>query len=80
MGKRKLGDRTIPVPPNPKAADHHWLEKLDYDGHSFGLIVLQWNPIAQKWSHSGDVATGLYVNTEGWRYDSPCPLPPFKGE
>lgn len=65
------------VPPNNelKLANHHWLEVWDSDGHFFEFVVLQWNPVAKRWSHSGNVATGLYVNTEGWRYSCKCPLP-----
>ena len=58
-----------------KGADHHWLEVLDTDGHSFGLIVLQWNPGAQRWSHSGMVGTGIYVDTTCYRYVGLCPMP-----
>lgn len=66
---------TSPLPPNPKAGEHHWLEVRDSDGHSFGLVVAQWNPGAQRWSHSGMVGTGLYLSTEHWRYVARCPLP-----
>ena len=65
-------------PPNYhiKLAGHHWLEKIDMDGHSFGLIVLQWNPGAQKWSHSGNVGTGAYVEVpDSWKYIAECPMP-----
>lgn len=62
-------------PPNPKAAEHHWLEVFDSDGHSFGLVVAQWNPGAQKWSHSGYVGSGLYLDTRYWRYVAPCQMP-----
>ena len=58
-----------------KRAEHHWLEVLDSDGHSFGLIVLQWNPGAQRWSHSGMVGTGIYVDTSYYRYVAQCPMP-----
>lgn len=66
-----------PVPPiwHAKTADHHWLEIVDSDGHSTGLVVLQWNPQAKKWSHSGNVGTGIYVDCCGWRYHSICPIP-----
>jgi len=70
-------NKTEPIPPMTylKRADHHWLEKIDYDGSPCGLIVLQWNPIARRWSHSDHVGTGLYVNTVGWKYIAHCPLP-----
>lgn len=66
-----------PVPPNEylKRSDHHWLEVLDIDGHSFGLQVVQWNPGARRWTHSGNFGTGIYLNTECWRYVAHCPLP-----
>lgn len=66
-----------PVPPNEylKRSDHHWLEVLDTDGHSFGLQVVQWNPGARRWTHSGAYGSGIYLNTECWRYVAHCPLP-----
>lgn len=65
----------FPVPPNLKSGDHHWLEKYDSDGHSGGLVVLQWNPGAKLWSHSGNMGTGIYVDVQGWKYITLCPLP-----
>ena len=71
-------------PPSPitppgyqvRHAGHHWLEEYDSDGHFHGLKVLQWNPGAMKWSHSGLVGTGLYVEvTTHWKYHSECALP-----
>jgi len=69
-----------PVEPSPptyqvKMAGHHWLEHMDMDGHSFGVVVLQWNPGAKRWSHSGNVGTGIYVDTHHWRYVGPCSIP-----
>jgi hypothetical protein len=66
-----------PFPPGHhiRLADHHWLERCDCDGHSFGLVVLQWNPGAKRWSHSGYVGTGFYVDTTYWKYIAICPLP-----
>jgi hypothetical protein len=72
---RREDEVTGPFPPHPKAADHHWLEVFDMDGHSFGLVVAQWNPGARRWSHSGLVATGMYLETRHWRYVAPCPMP-----
>lgn len=66
-----------PVPPQPKDAGHHWLEDFDCDGHSFGMVVAQWNPGARRWSHSGNVATGMYLDTRHWKYVAPCPMPDF---
>ena len=63
------------TPPNPKSGDHHWLEKFDSDGHSGGLIVLQWNPVAKRWSFSGQLGTGNYVDTTGWKYVAIAPMP-----
>lgn len=66
-----------PVPPGYeiRAAGHHWLDHYDSDGHYFGRVVLQWNPAAKKWSHSGNVGTGMYVITSNWKYVAPCPIP-----
>lgn len=66
-----------PIPPGWKAktAGHHWLEKFDCDGHSGGLIVLQWNPVARRWSISGNVGAGNYVETKNWKYVAYCPMP-----
>ena len=74
------GPVEVNVSPQPlghhvRLAGHHWLERLDIDGHSFGLVCLQWNPCAKKWSHSGNVGTNLYVETQGWRYVERCPMP-----
>ncbi len=66
-----------PTPPQEflKRSEHHWLEVLDTDGHSFGLHVVQWNPGARRWSHSGAYGTGLYLDTRCWRYIAHCPTP-----
>lgn len=66
-----------PIPPKRylKTAEHHWLEVKDSDGHSFGLVVVQWNPGAQKWSHSGYVGANMYLETANWVYHSYCPMP-----
>ncbi len=66
-----------PFPPNQylKTADHHWLEVRTPDGNTYGLVVLQWNPGVQKWSHSGDYATGYYIDATSYRYIAHCPLP-----
>lgn len=66
-----------PQPPGYKVrmADHHWLEKIDSDGHRLGLVVLQWNPSAKRWSHSGYAGAGVYVDTRDWAYVAECPLP-----
>lgn len=59
-------------------AGHHWVEHIDLDGRSRGAIALQWCPGVNRWTHSGEVATGTYVNTEGWRYIGECPYPPLE--
>lgn len=68
---------TTPTPPgwHKKHSGHHWLEQIDSDGRRCGLTVLQWNPQAQKWSHSNMVGTGYYIETNGWVYVAECPLP-----
>lgn len=66
-----------PQPPTKhiRTADHHWLDRYDIDGHFHHRVVLQWNPSAKRWSHSGNVGTGIYVNTQYWRYVAPCLIP-----
>lgn len=65
-----------PVPPKgKKLGGHHWLQEVDFDGRVMDTVVLQWNPGAQRWSHSGHVGTGIYVDTKGWNYLAPCPMP-----
>lgn len=66
-----------PTPPtkNLKSADHHWLDIYDSDGHYFGRVVLQWNPAAKRWSHSGMLATNSYIDTKHWEYVGLCPMP-----
>jgi hypothetical protein len=75
MSTARLPERIEPVPPNPKAAAHAWLEVRDCDGHSFGLVVAQWNPGARRWSHSGYVGSGCYLDTTYWRYAAPLAMP-----
>jgi hypothetical protein len=72
-----MSNKSEPIPPGVyiEEAGHHWLEEIDYDGRRFRVVVLQWNPGAKRWSHSGEVATGNYINTEGWNYLTPCPRP-----
>lgn len=66
-----------PVPPghHVRLAGHHWVQEIDFDGREGSIIVLQWNPSVKRWSHSGQVATGLYVDIKGWKYISVCPIP-----
>lgn len=68
-----------PTPPQRflKMAEHHWLEVLDSDGHSFGLIVLQWAPGAKHWCYSGNVGSNLPRHTAYYRYVAHCPMPPI---
>lgn len=70
-------DEPVPPPKHIRGAEHHWLEKKDCDGHSAGFIVLQWNPFAKRWSHSGCVGTGGYIDTKYWIYKGYCPIPEF---
>ena len=66
-----------PAPPGNHIAEagHHWLMERTYDGHMAGLVVMQWQPHAKKWCHSGDVATGRNVDTSGWAYLEPVANP-----
>lgn len=68
-----------PIPPkwHARTAEHHWLLNTDMDGHTFGLVVLQWCPSARRWTHSGNVGTGMYVPTKYWVYKGLCPIPGF---
>lgn len=71
-------DRTVePVPPaaHQPYAGHHWLREYSYDGHSMQTLCLQWQPNAKKWCRSGEVATGRDIDTRGWQYLEPCPMP-----
>lgn len=66
-----------PRPPGReiRLAGHHWLDDFNMDGQFCGRVVLQWNPGAKRWSHSGMVGTGSYVDTSYWKYVGPCPIP-----
>ena len=39
------------------------------------LLQPKWNPGAKRWSHSGNCGTGWYIDTRGWKYVAPYPLP-----
>lgn len=65
----------VPIGFHAKLAGYHWLQEVDFDGRVMDTVVLQWNPGAQRWSHSGHVGTGIYVDTKGWKYLAPCPMP-----
>lgn len=73
----KVNELGEPLPPghHQRLAEHHWLDAFDIDGHFKGTVVLQFNPAVKRWSHSGDVGTGIYVNTKYWKYRCPCPMP-----
>lgn len=75
--ERRLRSPAEPTPPANmmKMAEHHWLDNYDSDGHYFGTFVLQWAPGANRWCHSGNVGTGMYVNTQCWKYNSHCKMP-----
>jgi hypothetical protein len=66
-----------PKPPghHSRLGGHHWVQHIDFDGREHEVVVLQWNPGVQRWSHSGNVGTGIYVDTKGWKYLRPCPMP-----
>ena len=78
--KENTSQEPIPTGWRSKTASHYWVEKFDCDGHSGGLMVLQWNPTAKRWSISGNVGTGNYVDTKGWKIIQYCPLPGEKNE
>lgn len=66
-----------PKPPGHhfRLGGHHWVQEVDFDGRRGETIVLQWAPGAQRWVHSGNLATGSYVNIAGWKYVAECPMP-----
>lgn len=66
-----------PVPPGyqSRLAGHHWLLVRDGHGRHFDIVIMQWNPSAQKWSHSGYYGTMIYVDTTWWQYLEECKLP-----
>ena len=63
-------------------ARHHWVERVDYDGHGCGLEVYQWQPHARKWCLPNRYAQGDISDVElkGYRYVAICPTPPFAEE
>ena len=75
-----LPEEMEPKPPKKylKRADHHWLDVYTSDGHFMDIRVLQWAPGAQRWCYSGNVGTGMYVDTKFWRYVDHCPMPELK--
>lgn len=58
-----------------KSASHHWLQELDHDGRLGQPVVLQWAPASERWCISGGVASGIFMDTRGWKYLAPCPAP-----
>lgn len=74
-------DRKAPCLPPAQHQRHlglHWLEILDYGGHSFGCIALQWNPGSRTWTHSQAHDThgaGTGIDTAGYRWRGFIPLP-----
>lgn len=77
MSKFKEVVKVEPVPPGHHArlGGHHWLQEVDFDGRVCDTVVYQWNPGVQRWSHSGEIGTGYYMETKGWKYLQPCPMP-----
>ena len=70
--ERDANADTGPVPPGRHVGftGHHWLR------NNFGeLVVRQWQPGVKKWCASGMVATMSSVDTTGWTYVAPCPMP-----
>ncbi len=61
---------TEPKPPINLSRDtgHHWLQIVDFDNRAGEYVVMQWQPNAQKWCHSGYCASGRNVDTTGWLY------------
>lgn len=63
-----------PVPRNPtdqKIAGHHWLREIDFDGRPDQPVILQWGPFSKAWFRSGEVGTGLPLDTRGFEYLAP---------
>lgn len=74
-------NKDIPVVPpghEQRFCGLHWLERRDYDGHSHGLIALQWNPGSKTWCHSGQESqhdTLAGIDTKGWTYVAKIEMP-----
>ena len=62
-----------PKPPADlnRTPHHHYLHVYD-NGNFVKEIILQWDPSAQRWSPSGEVGTGTYVDTSNMRYAALC--------
>lgn len=63
-------------------ANHHWVERIDYDGRACGLEVYQWQPHARKWCLPNCFAQGGSSDKDlkGYRYVAICPTPPYPEE
>ena len=57
-----------PPPNHIRHCGHHWLDVFNSDGEYGGRVILQWNASVMRWSNSGMVGTGIYINTGGWKY------------
>lgn len=66
-----------PAPPAHllRDAGHHWLEIIDSDDRVVDLVVMQWQPGIKRWCYSGYCGSGRDIDSHGWRYVAPCPLP-----
>lgn len=67
-----------PIPPgnHSQEAGHHWLRWRDYDGRFSIPVIYQWQPGAQRWCHSGDIATGRDLDLADWEYLGSVPRAP----
>lgn len=61
-------------------AYHHWVERVDCDGHRCGLEVWQWQPRAKMWCKPNDYARGNDHALSDYVYIGLCPTPPFAPE
>ena len=72
---RQEGDpKVIPSARRINYAGHHWLTRVDYDGHRCGSIVLQWQPQARRWCLPDDYARGNDFDVSSYEYLSPCAM------
>ena len=65
----------MPCTRHIRTSGHHWLR------NTFGdLIAMQWQPGVMKWCYSGQYASLADVDTKGWEYIAPCPMPLLSDE
>jgi hypothetical protein len=51
---------------------HHFLHLYDDDNKFIKEIVLQWDPINEQWVASGQLGSGVFVDTTNMQYVAVC--------